>query len=134
MRLSRLGKARCEGSSGMTLIEVLLAVAIAGAALVILVTGSARCISVFKRSRDYQEAQWYLCLGELEHPLFMTNDVKGLEVSGVEYGDGYVFSRIIEDDENEDELFVVRTSVTWDRGSKKFTEEVARYVLQAKKD
>ncbi len=121
-------------SSGMTLIEVLLAVAIAGTALVVITTGVARCVAVFKQASDYQEAQWYLGLGELDYPLFMTNDVKTLEVSDVEYGDGYVFSRIVEDDENEDELFVVRTSVKWEHGSKKFTEEVARYVLQAKKD
>lgn len=119
---------------GMTLIEVLLAVAIAGSALVILATGSSRCISVFKRSMDYQEAQWYLGLGELEYPLFYTNDVKGLEVEDTEYGDGFIFSRVVEDDEDEDELFVVRSAVRWTRGSSEFKEEVARYVLQAKKD
>jgi prepilin-type N-terminal cleavage/methylation domain-containing protein len=118
-------------SSGMTLIEVLLAVAIAGTALVILTTGAARCVAVFHRARDYQEAQWYLGLGELENPLFMTNDIKGLEVSETEYGDGYYFSRVVEDDEDEDELFLVKTTVRWERGPRVFREEIARYVLQA---
>ena len=120
---------RCR-RQGMTLIEVLLAVAIAGTALVILSTGAARCVAVFHRSRDYQEAQWYLGMGELEFPLFMTNDVKSLVVPDTEYGEGYYFSRDIEDDEDEDDLFVVKTRVRWTRGSREFTEEVARYVLQ----
>lgn len=122
-----------RGRSAMTLIEVLLAVAIAGSALVVLVTGSARCIAVFNRSRDYQKAQWYLGLGELEHPLFITNDVMGLAVSGIEYPDAYYFSREIEEDEDKDDLFLVRTRVRWMRGSYEFQEEVNRYVLQSKK-
>lgn len=119
--------------TGMTLIEVLLAVAIAGTALVILTTGAARCVAVFHRARDYQEAQWYLGLGEWEHPLFMTNNLKGLEVSETEYGEGYYFSREVEDDEDEDDLFLIKTIVRWERGPREFREEVARYVLQAEK-
>ena len=122
-----------RNSPGMTLIEVLLAVAIAGSALVVLSTGAARCVAVFHRSRDYQEAQWYLGFGELEHPLFMTNDVMTLAVDEVEYGDGFFFSREVEDDEDEDGLYVVKSKVHWERGTRNFSEEVARYVLQAEK-
>ncbi len=114
---------------GMTLIEVLLAVAIAGTALVILATGSARCVAVFHRSRDYQQAQWCLGLGEWEYPLLATNDLSTWEQDGIEYAEGFFFSRVVEDDEDEDDLFLVRTTVKWQRGPREFKEEVARYVF-----
>lgn len=114
---------------GMTLIEVLLAVAIAGTALVVLATGSARCVAVFRRSRDYQRAQWCLGLGELEHPLLATNDLSTWEQEDIEYAEGFFFSREVEEDDDEDDLFLVRTTVKWTRGPREFKEEVTRYVF-----
>ena len=114
---------------GMTLIEVLLAVAIAGTALVVLATGSARCIAVFHRSRDYQQAQWCLGMGELEHPLLATNDMSTWEVDREQYSEGFYFSRDVQDDDDEDQLYLIKTWVEWERGPQKFKEEWVRYVF-----
>jgi hypothetical protein len=75
---------------------------------------------------------WVLDLAELEHPLIATNNVKGLEVDGAEYANGFVFSRIVEDDEDEDGLYVVRQTIKWKERGGYSTEEVVRYVLQLK--
>ena len=116
--------------SGLTLIEVLVAVAIVGTGFVVLLTGAARCLAVMKLARHYQTAQWVLGRGEAEFPLTATDDVEELEVSGEEYENGFTFSREIEEDEDEDELFVVRTRVTWtDSGHERY-EETVRYILQ----
>ena len=116
-----------------TLVEVLLATAILSVSLVALLTGAARCLSVMQQAKSYQTAQWTLGLGEVDHPLEATNDVKSLAVDEVRYPNGCAYSRTVEDDEDEDGLYLVRITVTWpDKGSVA-REEVVRYVFQQKK-
>ena len=109
---------KCRMERGFTLVEVLLATAIAAASLAALLTAASRCVAVTKRAQDYQKAQWVLGQGELDYPLFYTNDLKSLEVEDAEYPGEYFFSRIVEDDEDEDRLFVVRTRVAWSSGNR----------------
>jgi hypothetical protein len=116
--------------AGLTLIEVLLAVLILGTGVAMMLTGAARCLAVMRNSRMYQRAQWALKMGELEHPLVVTNEVEELEVTGEVYDDDFTFEREVEEEAEEDKdgLFVVRTRVRWsDRGSE-LKEEVAQYV------
>lgn len=120
------GRRRC---GGMTLIEVLLAATILGVGLTVVLTAASRCINAVRVSRDYQRAQFVLSRGEAEFPAMIKDDVKELEVRDTEYEDGFVFSRIVEDDEDEDNLYVMRTRVTWsDRGRHPY-HEVVRYVF-----
>ena len=112
----------------MTLIEVILATSILCVGLATLLTGAARCVAVMKTSRQYQEAQWAMTAGEVEHRVAEIDDVMEYEVDPVEYGEGYMFSRTVEEDEDEDELYVVRTRVTWSRRGGEASEEVVRYV------
>lgn len=116
--------------AGLTLIEVMLASAILAASLTALLTAASRCLQVMRRSREYQEAQWVRGMGELEYPLLFVEDIAEQSVSGVDYG-RYTFSREVEDDEDEDGLYVVRTRVDWGQGPSKRYEEVYQYVYQA---
>jgi prepilin-type N-terminal cleavage/methylation domain-containing protein len=123
---------------GLTLIEVLLAVAILGFGFVVLLTAATRCLAVFKAARNYQEAQWTLGIGEAEHPLQIKDDIEDLKVDPETYGNGFTFSREVEEeDESEvesDNLHVVRTRVTWGgSGESAHVEEVVRYVYFEKK-
>jgi hypothetical protein len=115
---------------GMTIVEVVLASTILAVALVVLLTGAARCLGVMKLARNYQTARWTMDLGNQEHPIVSTNDVEDLEVSAVIYPNGYTYSRTVEDDEDDDGLYVIRTRVSWsDRGRQPY-EEVVEYVWQ----
>lgn len=116
--------------SGFTLIEVMLASTIVGVSLVVLCTAASRCLAIAKKSKDYQTAQWVLARGEADHPLYQTNDVMKLDVSDVEYADGYIFSRKVEDDEDEDGLYLVKEKVSWGNPADPMIEEVVLYVLQ----
>lgn len=118
------------GSDAFTLIEVILAVLILSVGVTVLLTAASRCLAVFKIAKLRQNAIWVLDLAELEYPLIATNNVKRLEVDETEYGDGFVFSRVIEDDEDEDGLYLVRQTVKWKERGGYSSEEVVRYVLQ----
>ena len=117
------------GKRGLTLIEVMLATLILSVGLSMMLTASARCLTVMRRSREYQRAQWALNRGMLEHPILFAEKIEEQDVDGEDY-DGYVFSREIEDDEDEDGLFVVRTWVTWPSGGREMKEEVVEVVYQ----
>ena len=82
----------------------------------------------------YQQAQWTLGLGEADHPMYATNDVKQLVVDHERYPNGCTYSRTVEDDEDKDGLYVVRITVTWPEHGAEMKEEVVRYVLERKKD
>jgi len=116
--------------SGMTLIEVILAAFILGTGIMVLVTASVRCTAVMKKAALFQAARWALDRGEADHPLVRTNDVKTLAVDPVEYEGGFTYERIIDDDEDEDGLFVVKSRVFWMKDGREYAEEIVRYVLQ----
>jgi prepilin-type N-terminal cleavage/methylation domain-containing protein len=119
---------RATRRAGMTLVEVLLAVAILATALTALLTAASRCMATLRRASFYQKAHWALGMGELAHPPVVSNDVRELEVEGEDY-EGFRFSRRVEEDEDEDDLYVVRTRVTWSLEAREGYEEVVRYVF-----
>ena len=119
------------GKSGMTLVEVLLAAALLGVGLSVLLTAASRSLAVMKIARNYQKAQWTFNMGELDYPLVaITNEVKELAVSSERYENGFVYEREVEDEAGgeEDDLHVVRARVTWSSRNREATEEVVRYV------
>lgn len=117
---------------GMTLIEVLIAVAIAGAGLAVLMTGVARCITVMKKALFYQKAQWAMGLGEVEYPLVYSNDISELEVAPMEFENGFTYSRYLDDAEDEGFLRVLTMKTIADGKDIKAGEEVQRYVFDRK--
>jgi len=131
--MMRLGRQR----GGMTLIEVLLAIALLGAGLTALLVASSRCVLALKVARNHQTAHWTLSMGELEYPLVTSNEVEELEVSATTYDNGYTFERSVEEADEEDEedgLYIIRTRITWaERGGESF-EEVVQYVYQPEEE
>ncbi len=119
---------------GMTLIEVMLAVAILGFSFTVLLTAASRCIAAIKQSQTYQKAQWTLAMGEADFPLMKTNDIENLSVGPETYDNGLTYTREVEEDEDEDGLYVVRARVSWDsRGAKRF-DEVVSYIFKPIED
>jgi len=117
------------GSSGLSLIEVLLAVSILGMGFAVLLTAGVRCLSVMKAAQNYQEAQWVLGAGEAEYPLVIVDDIDDLNVERETFDNGFTFEREVEEeDEEEDGLYKVWTRVTWYGRGHEHVEEVVRYI------
>ena len=124
---------RTEGRAGMTLVEVLMAVFILGVAVTGLLQAMTHCASSFTIARRTQELQGVLDLAEIVHPLLFEDDpVNDLAVSGdSSVADGYTFSRECEEDEDEDGLYLVTSTVRKDSGGWGSTLVVHRYIYYA---
>jgi prepilin-type N-terminal cleavage/methylation domain-containing protein len=115
---------------GMTLIEVMLAVAILSIAGISLITAMGQGVTLVHSARLYNVAHQLLARVDLEHPLF-DEDVE----VGVEQGcftdpglGAFVWRRTIEIvGEEEDRLFQISTRVSWTRRGQEGYEEVVSY-------
>jgi hypothetical protein len=118
----------------LTLIEVLMATVILGTALVGLMQGMSQCLAAFSLARRVQGLQSVLGLGEIAHPMIIESDpVNDLAVDGDgDLADGYSFERECEDDEDEDDLYVLRTRVAYGRGGPGAELVVVRYIHYSK--
>ena len=72
---------------------------------------------------------------EVEYPLIVTNELEDIEVPLMTLDNGMTFERVVEeDDEDEDDLYVVTTRVGWSsRGAERF-DEVVQYVYHKDDD
>lgn len=125
---------------GMTLIEVLLASAILGMGLSALMAQMSGGFRLLKASKDFEDVQWVLAIGELKHPLRPKDDIEqdlAVEPDSLDdklpddlVGKGFTFERTVDEKEDPppnvaaDGLYVVRTRVNWNT----HTEEFVRYV------
>lgn len=104
--------------SGMTLLEVLLAIFVLGTCLLGIMQGMTACMEVFHASAFVQQAANVLALGDEAHPAVVENDpVSDLEVPpDSSLLDGWSWERACEEDEDEDGLWLVRVKVVKGRG------------------
>lgn len=117
--------------SGMTLIEVLLAVVLLGTGGGALLLATARCLEVAGRSKHYSTAQRLIANISAEHPLSRGMIKEGRD-SGLFYdAPGYRWEREIEgaDTEDREGLFTVRTRVLWSDRGKSAYEEIVTWVF-----
>ena len=121
-------------ASGFTLIEVILAAALLGIGMVVVLFGLSQCLNAIRTSARLQEVQWVLGLGEAAYPLVerfertLADPERELAVApDGTLADGYRFERIVEADEEETGLFLVRTRVSWGAGDESY-EEIVRYL------
>ncbi len=122
---------------GLTLVEVILAAAILGIGLTVLLTAASRCLAVMKQAKRYQTALWTLNMGEVEYPVVATNELEDLNVDGHEFDNGFTFYREVEEDDGDEEddgLHIVRTRVTWKGRGTEMAEEVVHYVYREPED
>ena len=130
----------CENKkSGFTLIEVLIATMILSMGLLVLMTGLGNCAKMIVLAKEYQQSQYVFTLGELKYPVEETDDVeKDLVVPpDSSLVDKFTFERTVDEkvlaaNEVDDELYTVRTIVSWGRGDNQ-REELVRYVRKGKK-
>lgn len=130
------GPQRAGSRGGLTLVEVLLALAILAVTAGVLMTAVSRCLAVVRLSKNYYDARRILDLGELEHPLLVTKDeinktkdkVINLNVGPLEYEDRYTFTRTGERSTRFKDLVVVTTRVAWSTKGREAHEEVTSYL------
>jgi prepilin-type N-terminal cleavage/methylation domain-containing protein len=121
-------------NGGMTLIEVMLAVAILGFSFTVLLTAASRCIASIKQSQVYQKSQWTMAMAEAEYPLMKTNDIEELNVGPETFDNGLTYTREVEEDEDEDGLYVVRARVGWNSHGQERFDEVVSYIYKPIED
>lgn len=117
------GKAR-----GFTLVEAVLALAIMTISAAALLVAASRCLAVARLASNYQTAANVLARGEMENPLLPTNEVTDNVVDPVTYDNGFTYSRTVEEREDEEDMFVVRSRVTWSARGREAFEEVSTYL------
>jgi len=118
--------------AGLTLIEVMMALAIVGIGLVTLISAASQCLAVVQQSRSYEVARNLLTRVELEEPLQLKEEIREEIESGSftgEYSE-YRWTREIEmvGDNEEDGLYKVTMRVYWSRRGKEFFDEIVTYV------
>lgn len=115
---------------GLTLIEVLLAIAILGIGIAGLVASASRCIAVVRQAKNYETARRLLGEIELTEPLFADEIEEGTESGSfpVPY-DNYQWIRTVAlEGEEEDGLYKLSMRVNWsDKGTENH-EEVVTYL------
>ncbi|MBN1674510.1 MAG: prepilin-type N-terminal cleavage/methylation domain-containing protein [Kiritimatiellae bacterium] len=122
--------------TGFTLVEVILAIAIASTALLALLVAATKCLRVARVAKNYENARHFLERLEAAHPIGEDDIAQG-ESSGECEGppEGYAWTRSVEPvGEERDGLYRVRTRIHWsDRGSNTF-EQVTTYVYLGEKE
>ena len=111
--------ARARARSGMTLVEVLLAVAILGICLTGLMQGMGACMEVFRSSAFVHQAHNALARAEALFPVEVKSDPEedlAVDSEEIEDAPGWTYSRTCEEDDDEDSLYVLRSRVSRGRG------------------
>ena len=122
----------------MTLIEVMLAVAILGVSLGVLVEAASRALAVVRQARNYELARRMLGRVDAENPLRALDEiVAGQTGGGFDGGPaGWSWTRTLEDlgadDEQQEGLFKMTTRVFWAQGERPSMEEAVQMLYVPK--
>jgi prepilin-type N-terminal cleavage/methylation domain-containing protein len=119
-----------KNTAGLTLIEVMLAMAILGIGLSVLVTAAGRSLAVVRKARNYEKARRYLAQVELTNPIFPDTIEPGSDSGSFDYPDqDWTWRRSIEliSEEEEEGLYMITTRVSWSERGAQNHEEVVTY-------
>lgn len=122
---------RTAARAGLSLVEVILALAILGMGLTALIATAARCLGVVRQAKNFETARHCLGRVDYEHPLQIEEEIKPGEESGSFEGgpEGFTWTRVIKQiGEEEDNLFEVATRVAWSDNGRHSKEEVVTYL------
>ena len=112
------------------MIEVLIATVILSIGLTALLAAASRCLAVMRVSKEYQDAQWVLSVGELENPILPTEEYSDWEVSEEAHGEIAYTREVLEPNEkHKDGLFILTSRASWSRRDRESYEEVVRLVF-----
>jgi len=122
--------------AGMTLVEILMALAILAISAGVLMTATSRCLAVVSTAKNYYEARRILEIGELDYPLLVVQkknekELKALNlnVGPIEYPPlNFTYQRTSERDAEKEDLVVVKSRVTWSAKGRQAFEEVTSYL------
>lgn len=130
-----VGRSAFIRRAGLTLIEVMLALAILGIGLSVLIETASKCLSVVRQSRNYETARHLLGRVELEHMIDKEKIEKGTEEGS--FNDpysGYHWTRTIDliSKKEEEGLYSIATRVSWSERGETPYEEVVTYLYAPK--
>jgi len=121
--------------SGMTLVEVMIAMVILSIASSALLMAMSRCLSVVRTARSREAARGLIARVDVENPIESVDLDELMESGTFDDAEGYVWYREIQmvDQEERPGLFLVTTRVEWaERGRDAFEEVVVyRYAPDA---
>ncbi|MEI7436422.1 MAG: prepilin-type N-terminal cleavage/methylation domain-containing protein [bacterium] len=118
---------------GLTLVEVLIAVAILSVGSAVLLTATSRCLAVVRASRDYYAARHVMDLVDIEHPILAVkvngqDQILNATLDNLEYPNGFTASRSIARSETYKDLLIVNTHVYRSTGSSKRGEQATSFL------
>lgn len=122
-----------HSKSGLTLIEVMLAVAILGIGIAGMVMAGARCIGVARQARNYQYAREAIAQVEVEEPIALLEDIDEANDSGSLRApfEKFRWERSVEPiGLEEDYLYQITTTIAWAEEDWKGSESVVTYVYR----
>lgn len=126
--------------SGMTLLEVMIAVVILGSSIAALVSATSRALAIVRQARNYEQARRMLGLVDVENPLWLKDEITpGTESGRFESAPpGWSWERTFEEIQTSSEsaldegdgLFLLRTRVYWTQsGGSRGMEETVQHLF-----
>lgn len=118
-----------SSKTGLTLIEVLIALVILSVGVASMMLAMSRCLAVVRTARNRDVARSLLWLMEVEYPIDKTSIEEISESGEFDEVEGYTWSRevIMDDEELRPGLFLVTTRVQWSSRGKEAFEEIIGY-------
>ena len=120
---------KTASKTGMTLIEVLIALVILSVGVSSMMLAMSRCLAVVRTARNRNVAQSLLRQVDIENPIDKTALEEGWESGEFEDMEGYTWHRevIMVDEEERPGLFLVTTRIQWSERGKDASEEIIGY-------
>lgn len=115
--------------TGMTLIEVLIALIILSVGVSSMMVAMSRCLAVVRTARNRDVSRSLLRQVDLENPIDRKTIEETLESGDFEDREAFTWSReiIMVDDEERPGLFLVTTRVQWSERGREAFEEIIAY-------
>jgi prepilin-type N-terminal cleavage/methylation domain-containing protein len=115
--------------TGLTLIEVLIALVILSVGVSSMMLAMSRCLSVVRTARNRNVAHSLLWLMDVERPIDKESIEEISESGDFEDAEGYNWYRevVMVDEEYRPGLFLVVTRIEWSRRGRNAFEEVVEY-------
>ncbi len=122
-------KKKTTSKTGMTLIEVLIALIILSVGVSSMMMAMSRCLAVVRTARNRDVARSLLRQVDIENPIDRKTIEETTESGDFEDHEGFEWSReiLMVDEEERPGLFLVTTRIQWAERGKDAFEEIVSY-------